>query len=332
MEPSDSDTSPDAELSSADSTSADSSPTQAQPSIRETQVLPAMEDSPVVHNDDSASDVSMSTDSEDEDDNAQSTISISATPSKQDLAQPADSDVGEPDTAPSKKRKYSGLTETSNEDIRNTSLHEIRKRFKPDDSLQSHWTSEGHLRKDKSLLPPEIWHYIFTFCPPRVLGLLLQVNRTFNTYLDPSSSGHSHEPLSRSVLQILTPETIWRASRHLYLQGTPAPLAGKTELDMWKMSCGTLCQFCGKKRQTNSTFFMDQWHSGPGENGVIPVWSFGIRACGSCIQARSTKVGNFLSEAHTPATSNFSIGNRSTPVICNSFPPDDGSAIRISYH
>src|ERR1700681_425854 len=134
MEPPDSDTSPDADSSSADSTSADSSPTQAQPSIGETLVMPAMEDAPVIHNDDSASDVSMSTDSEDEDDSAPNTISISATPIMQDLAQPAILDVVKPNTEASKKRKYSGLTETSNGDIHNATLHEIRKRLKPDDS------------------------------------------------------------------------------------------------------------------------------------------------------------------------------------------------------
>ncbi|KAH8791329.1 hypothetical protein F5882DRAFT_400586 [Hyaloscypha sp. PMI_1271] len=100
---------------------------------------------------------------------------------------------------------------------------------------------------------------------------------------------------------------------------------------MWKLACGTLCQFCGKKRPTHSTVPMDHWHPGPGENGVTPVWSFGIRACGSCNQARSTKVGNLLSEFHAPATSNFSIGNRFTPVICYSFPSDDSSAIHISH-
>jgi hypothetical protein len=275
MESPDSDTSSD-ESSPADSLSAYSSPIQAQPSIGDTQVTPAMENSSVVHHDDSASDVSMSTDSEDEDDNDPNSTSIFSTPVTQDVIQAATLGAVKPDTESSKKRKYSGLTETLSGEIQNTTLHEIRKRVKPDDSLQSHWTPEGHLRKDKSLLPPEIWHHIFTFCSPRVLGLLLQVNRTFNAYLDTaSSSGHSHEPLSRSVLQILTPETIWRASRHLHLQGTPVPLAGKTELDMWKLACGTSCQFCGKKRWTNSTIPMDQWHPGPGENGVIPIWSFG---------------------------------------------------------
>lgn len=290
-----------------------------------------MGDTSVIRNDDSASDVSMSTDSEDEDDNAPDTASISATPIIQDVAQPATVDAVKPDMETSKKRKYSGLIETPNGDIQNATFHEIRKRLKPDDGLQTHWTSDGRLRKNKSLLPPEIWHHIFTFCSPRVLGLLLQVSRTFNAYLDPSSSGHPQEPLSRSVLQILTPEAIWRASRHLHLQGTPAPLAGKTEMDMWKMACGTLCQICGKKRQINSTVPADQWHPGPSENGVIPIWSFGIRACGSCIQTRSTKVGNLLSRFLAPATSNFGIGNRFTPVVCYSFPFDDSLAIYISH-
>lgn len=273
----------------------------------------------------------MSTDSEDEDDDDPNTGSISTTtPIIQGVTQAATLNAVEPNTEPSKKRKYSGLTETPNGELQNATFHEIRKRIKPDDSLQSHWTPEGRLRKNKSLLPPEIWHHIFTFCPPRVLGLLLQVNRTFNAYLD-TSSGHSHEPLSRSVLQILTPETIWRASRHLHLQGTPVPLAGKTELDMWKLACGTSCQFCGKKRQTNSAVPMDQWHPGPGENGVIPIWSFGIRACGSCVQTRSTKVGNLYSKFLAPATSNFSIGNRFTPLVFYSFSSDDGSAIYVSH-
>ena len=294
MESPDSETSPDADSSSADSSSADSSPIQA--SIGEVQAIPAaMEETSMIHDDDSASDVSMSTDSEDDDDDPASTTSILATPLIPDVVQPANLDAIKPDTAASKKRKYSGLADTHDGEVSNSALDEIRKRLKPDDGLQSHWTPEGHLRKDKSLLPPEIWSHIFTFCVPRVLGLLLQVNRAFNAYLDPSASAHSHEPLSSSVLKILTPETIWRASRHLHLPGTPGPLAGRTELDMWKLACGALCQFCGKKRPSNPPNPTAQWHPGPGENGVVPVWSFGILACGSCIQTRSTKVGSFVS-------------------------------------
>jgi len=285
----------------------------------------------VIHNDDSASDVSMSTDSENEDDDDPNTASISATLVIQEMTQPTALDNIKPETEPSKKRKYSGPIDIPDGQMPNGTRHEIRKRLKPDDGLQSHWTPDGHLRKDKSLLPPEIWHHIFTFCPPRVLGLLLRVNRTFNAYLDPSSSGHSHEPLSRSVVQILTPETIWRTSRVLHLQNTPVPLSGKSELDMWKLACGSLCQFCGKKRQTNSTIPMDQWHPGPGENGVAPIWSFGIRTCGCCAQTWSTKVGYLLSIFLAPATSNLSIGNRFAPLVFYSFSPDNSSTIYLPY-
>jgi hypothetical protein len=330
MESPDSDTSPDAESSSADSTSADSSPAQAQPSIGEIQVMPAMETTTVIHNDDSASDVSMSTDSEDDDDSGPNTTSISATPIIQHMTHTTTLATIKPEAEAFKKRKYSGLMDTPNGHMDNGILHEIRKRLKPDDIFQSHWTPEGHLRKDKSLLPPEIWHHIFTFCPPRVLGLLLQVNRTFNAYLDPSSPGRSREPLSRSVVQILTPDVIWRASRLLHLPGTPVPLARKSELDMWKLACGSLCQFCRKRRQPNSTVPMDQWHPGPGENGVIPIWAFGIRTCGSCVQSRSTKVGDLVSIFSAPATSNFSIGNRLTPVFY-SFPSDGSSTLYLSH-
>lgn len=290
-----------------------------------------MEDTPATHNDDSESDVSMSTDSEDEDDNHSNLVSEPTAPFIHDLIKPATVEADEPVKEASKKRKYSGLSETPMGGLQDITVHEIRKRLKPDESLQSHWTSEGHLCKDKSLLPPEIWHHIFTFCPPRVLGLLLQVNRTFNAYLDTSSLDHSPKPLSRSVLQILTQDSIWRASRHLHFQGTPAPLAGKTELDMWKLACGTLCQFCGKKRQTNSNISTDLWHPGPGENGVVTVWSFGIRACGSCLQSRSTKVGDLSSQFLALVTSNSNIGNRFTPVVLYSFPSDDSSAIYISH-
>ncbi|PMD38864.1 hypothetical protein L207DRAFT_530331 [Hyaloscypha variabilis F] len=300
MESPDSDISPDADSSSADSTSADSSPTQA---LGDFQAVPAMEEISIIHNDDSASDVSMSTDSEDDDNDEVhlSTTSISAIPAIRDEALPASLDDVKLDTEASKKRKYSGLAETQNGEMSNSTIDEIRKRLKPDDGLQPHRTPEGYLRKDKSLLPPEIWSHIFTFCVPRVLGHLLPVNKAFHAYLDPSASGNSHEPLSRSALKILTPETIWRASRHLYLPGTPGPLAGRTELDMWKLACGTLCQFCGKKRQTNSTLPMVQWHPGPGENGVIPVWPFGILACGSCIQIRSTKEIDLLLSSAIPS-------------------------------
>jgi hypothetical protein len=97
----------------------------------------------------------MSTDSEDEDDNHSNLVSEPAAPFIHDLIKPATVEADEPVKEASKKRKYSGLSETPMGGLQDITVHEIRKRLKPDESLQSHWTSEGHLCKDKSLLPPE---------------------------------------------------------------------------------------------------------------------------------------------------------------------------------
>jgi hypothetical protein len=275
------------DTTSADS-SADSSPAQAIPSTSERRV-PAEMDTTVIDNDDSASDVSMSADSDEEDDQPLNTSAIQVNPVGQTSDQSTNGTITNSPTDGSKKRKHSSSAESPNGQIHMEMVNEDRKRLKPDMAVEG--KPQGHLPPDKSLLPAEIWHHIFTFCAPRVLGILLQVNRSFHAYLDPSSD-RSIEPLSRSVAKILTPDDIWRVSRRLFNPGMPNPLAGKSELDMLKMACGSLCQFCGKKRQNNTTVSLDQWRPGPGENGVTPVWSFGIRTCGSCLRERSAKVGD----------------------------------------
>ncbi len=210
-------------------------------------------------------------------------------------------------------------------------ISEVRKRLKPDDALQKFRTKEGHLPKDKSLLPAEIWHHIFTFCPPRVLGRFLQVKKSFNAYLDPSSPGLSVDPLSTSAVLLLSPDTIWRASRQVInLHGLPAPLSGKSELDMWKISCGSLCQFCGKTGQTSLAVLTDQWHPGPGEDGVVPIWPFGVRTCGSCLQKQSTKVG-LSSIAGGPSTTDEKVGNRFTSFFLHSITIDGRPTLHLPH-
>lgn len=293
MESSASDVSQDgSESSSADSTSADS-PVQALPNMSGTEIPAQMV--PFIDNDapdsDSDSDISMSAETDDEENEGQTTSIILVNPLPQLSNQSADLEPSQ-NTEGSKKRKFSDSTEVPKGQARNGMIIEVRKRLKPDDALQKLRTTEGHLPKDKSLLPAEIWHHIFTFCPPRVLGRLVQVKKSFNAYLDPSSSGLSVDSLSTSAVHLLSPDAIWRASRQVInLHGLPAPLSGKSELDMWNISCGSLCQFCGKTRQKTQSVLTDQWHPGPGENGVVPIWSFGIRTCGSCLQKQSTKVG-----------------------------------------
>jgi len=165
-----------------------------------------------------------------------------------------------------------------------------------DTALASYRDKEGRLHSNRSLLPAEIWHQIFTFTSPRTLGRLLQVNKVFRAYLDPSSSTspHSLASLSISVAQMRAPETIWQASRRLFLPGMPSPLQGLNELDMWRLACTPTCQFCGRKDQPTSPSPTDQWHSGPGETGVSTIWPFAIRSCGSCLIQNTVKVGVFV--------------------------------------
>ena len=240
--------------------------------------------------DDSASDISMSADSDDDESEIVSCSTIQVNPIVHVSDESRPLAVQDAALEPTKKRKLPEDTESaSNDPLEIGGPQEVRKRLKPDDD---HWTQDGHLPQDRSLLPAEIWHHIFTFSPSRALGNLLQVNKTFHDYLNPSSTDPSIVPLSRSVAQILKPDVIWQASRRLFRPGMPTPLSGHSELGMWRLACCSSCQFCGKVRPGSSVPPADPWHSGPGENGVVPIWSWGIRTCGSCLQQQSIKVGN----------------------------------------
>ena len=288
---------PGSEISSdssdSDSSSAESTPAQIVQSFpaTENQNSEHGNDTPVGQ-DDSDSDVSMSAETDDEDDEAPRTCTIQVNPVRSTLEQPTPVPATAAPAETSNKRKFQDARKNAmNGHAINGAPEEVRKRLKPDDEVQSLRTPQGHLRQDKSLLPAEIWHNIFTFIPPRNLGLLLRVNKSFNAYLDPSSSTSSPAPLSRSAAKLLKADAIWRTSRVLFRPGMPAPLTGKSELDMWKLACSFSCQFCGKKQQPNPPLPIDQWHPGPGENGNVPIWSFGVRICGPCLQQRSSKVG-----------------------------------------
>lgn len=278
----------------SDSSSDESSLAQSIPNTSEAPIPIPMGSNPAI-DDDSASDISMSAETDDEDNEALNTSAIQVNSDMHISEQPSLSVPSDPQKDTSNKRKHSDSREaTANGHESNGLLQDVRKRQKPDDTVGNLGTIEGHLRQDKYFLPAEIWHHVFTFIPPKRLGLLLRVNRSFNASLDPSSSEHSVVALSQSAVQLLKPDAIWRASRRLFWPGMPAPLNGKSELDMWKLACSTSCQFCGKKKEPN-TAPLDQWHPGPGENGVIPIWPFGIRACGPCLEKRTLKVDHRIS-------------------------------------
>lgn len=241
---------------------------------------------------DSDSDVSMSAESEDDDEEDQPKASIQTS---WDFQLPVVADTKGEEV--SKKRRYHESLEDIANGHRNSGLvPEARKRIKPGED--SYRTSKGHLCHDRSLLPAEVWHQIFTFCPPKVLGHLLKVNKSFNAYLDTSSHDNFIVSSSSSTAPLLKPDAIWRASRRrLFWPGLPCmptPLQAHSELDMWKMACCVSCQFCGKKRpqQPTTSAQLDPWHPCPGENGVNSIWTFALRTCGPCLETQSLKVGD----------------------------------------
>ncbi|EPQ65919.1 Bgt-150 [Blumeria graminis f. sp. tritici] len=148
------------------------------------------------------------------------------------------------------------------------------------------------LHNDKSLIPAEIWHYIFTQCTIKDLGALLKVNQLFNSYLDANSVfKRTVYRQSQSFLKILEPDIIWKASRKVTNSPClPTPPEDKTELDMYRLAYGSLCQECGKQGKIQVVDANDPWHPGPGENGVVPIWSFGVRLCGKCLETSTSKV------------------------------------------
>ncbi|KAK3695235.1 hypothetical protein B0T22DRAFT_374081 [Podospora appendiculata] len=155
---------------------------------------------------------------------------------------------------------------------------------------------------DKSLLPAEVWHHIFTFCPPRSLGNLLSVNKLFNLYLDPSSV-RKESPVSqaRSALALLSPNLIWRASRRLFWPQMPGPLRSNTELAMWQLACSRRCQYCSRRDAKNQACPSDPWRSGPGVDGVVGIWPFASRSCASCLVHNSVKEVDLLLSPTMPS-------------------------------
>jgi hypothetical protein len=258
--------------STADLTPADSSSAQTLTDRTERKRKSTMSSSDQATDDsDSDSDVSMSASTDEEDNQIHSSNSTEVLDKSRVLG----------------KRKHSTEPPTSQLDFE--SNNEVRKRVKPSGPAVPYRTQTRSLCLDKPHLPPEVWHRVFTFCHPRVLGALLRVNKSFNSYIDPSSTASPAVVSPKYVLQLLSPDAIWRASRLLFHNGMPGPLAGRSELEMWKLACSSKCQFCGK---TSKFEILDQWHPGPGENGVARIWTFGVRSCGLCLEGNTTKVNN----------------------------------------
>ncbi len=149
------------------------------------------------------------------------------------------------------------------------------------------------LSPDRSLLPAEIWHHVFTFCPPKSLGCLLATSKLFNLYLDPASRVQREATSSSAtagVLSSLEPNAIWQASRRLFWPQVPTPLRSKTELEMWRLACSPRCQECGCLHGKSPPSSPNPHHPGPGTKGVMAIWAFGSRMCAACLLKKSDKV------------------------------------------
>lgn len=203
-----------------------------------------------------------------------------------------------------KRKSPDGSAELDNSDP-TASLpgHGVKKiKLAPGDikhGAQSGVTTAGYSPAlDKSLLPSEVWHRVFTFCPPRSLGNLLAVNKLFNLFLDPSSPFRRgwHPSATRAAAGPMEPNVIWQASRRLFWPQMPAPIRSKTELDMWRLACSPRCQDCGRLPATGLASSPDPRHPGPGPDGVAVIWAFGSRMCATCLLKKSSKVRVLVSD------------------------------------
>ena len=129
-------------------------------------------------------------------------------------------------------------------------------------------------------LPPAIWQHVFLCCSLSDLGRLLQVNRSFHSYLTDVHYVSSSDPTHGS-LRLLKSDSIWASARNALPVKPPKPLPAFSELQMWQLVWSKTCQFCRKR--PHATPGDRIWQKGPRTDGVRTIWPFAIRACGPCL-------------------------------------------------
>lgn len=188
-----------------------------------------------------------------------------------------------PQSQPSKKRRQS-LDSGDTQQLKKVRLEEV-------DPTRSRELLKPVTDRSKQL-PAEIWQHIFTLVPPRYLGRLLAVNKRFRALLSPFVTAPStHQNAVPSCLPSLRPDAIWQASRRLFCPRMPAPLKGRSEVQMWRLVCSVSCQFCGSKSHKSLSYNNEAWRSGPGPSDVCPVFPFCVFTCGACLRKKGVKVG-----------------------------------------
>ncbi|CAI6332198.1 unnamed protein product [Periconia digitata] len=141
-------------------------------------------------------------------------------------------------------------------------------------------------------LPPEVWQHIFLFCSLHDLGRLLQVNRSFHSYLTDVSSVSFSDPNPGSLHLLKSSESIWAFVRNTLPVKPPKPPRGFSELQVWQLVWSKRCQFC---RRLSSFIPGDKiWQKGPSTCGVRTIWPFGIKSCGPCLMDQSQTDASLL--------------------------------------
>ncbi|KAK2759043.1 hypothetical protein FQN54_003142 [Arachnomyces sp. PD_36] len=178
-----------------------------------------------------------------------------------------------------------------------------RKRARPGSNGSESMSPDGiqsGTSYDKSTLPGELWQHIFTFLPPESLGSLSLVNQAFKFLLTADDAQILARSPSEGALKYQSANSIWSISRKSFHPGMPRPLFNLTELEMWRLVRGSICQFCGKSGSlVSSTDLSPLEKDQPGDLRL--VWPFGIRSCSECLEQKTEKEMDLLFSSTLPS-------------------------------
>lgn len=153
-------------------------------------------------------------------------------------------------------------------------------------------------RSSLASLPPGVLRAIFSNLDPPSLARLIRVSCTFRDLLDarrqlppdevvslPRNSRRYHKDPS----PLLSQDGIWQISRKRYAPSMPQPLRDLSECQLFALSFGITCQFCGVLPipVSNSS---DTWRPVQAEYSVRVMWPFKVRSCVSCLAPFLKKV------------------------------------------
>lgn len=147
-------------------------------------------------------------------------------------------------------------------------------------------------------LPPGVLQAIFSNLDPPCLARLIRVSRTFRDLLDarcqlpPDEAVNvSHNGLRyrKNSSPLLSQDNVWRLSRRRYAPSMPQPAKDTPECELFALSFGITCQFCGVL-PTPVSKSGDTWCPVPAEYSVRILWPFKVRSCMPCLASRLKKV------------------------------------------